>query len=179
MGGKSARFSTSIERRRIFLRNILTNVKQNPRTWRPVLLGMLGSNLRMITTLSGQGPANSESKHTNQGPPAELPSLTKHPPENLNFSVEWQAAYIMRKMTSPEKWQIEALWQSYNIRKSAKNRPRSGYHLNLACCWTNGAVPLARFHGAGEKSAGDNKGLRSPRTCSNVRPPGQNLTLIV
>lgn len=80
MGGKSARFSTSIERRGIFLRNILTNVKQNTRTWRPVLLGMLGSNLRMITTLSGQGPANSESKHTNQGPPAELPSLTKHPP---------------------------------------------------------------------------------------------------
>lgn len=62
------------------MRNILTNVKQNTRTWRPVLLGMLGSNLRMITTLSGQGPANSESKHTNQGPPAELPSLTKHPP---------------------------------------------------------------------------------------------------
>lgn len=57
MGGKSARFSTSIERRGIFLRNILTNVKQNTRTWRPVLLGMLGSNLRMITTLSGQGPA--------------------------------------------------------------------------------------------------------------------------
>lgn len=62
------------------MRNILTNVKQNPRTWRPVLLGMLGSNLRMITTLSGQGPANSESKHTNQGPPSRTPQPDQTPP---------------------------------------------------------------------------------------------------
>lgn len=107
MGGKSARFSTSIERRGIFLRNILTNVKQHTRTWRPVLLGMLGSNLRMITTLSGQGPANSESKHTNQGPQQNSPAWPNTP----------------RKIsTSPWNGRQRILWEKWQAQRSGRLR---------------------------------------------------------
>lgn len=63
----------------------------------------------MIMILFGQGLVNSESKYINQGFLVEFFSLIKYFLENFNFFVEWQVVYIMRKMISLEKWQIEVL----------------------------------------------------------------------